>query len=91
MSLLSCVAIKTSRPGENSCPLLEDLVVCFIFTLLGLTGIQDGEMKFDLHFSKYHSCHFRGSFLKLTFEKYGYSCDIQIYVSRHLYPLVFVL
>ncbi|MXQ96413.1 hypothetical protein E5288_WYG017225 [Bos mutus] len=54
-------------------------------------SIQDGEMKFDLHFSKYHSCHFRGSFLKLTFEKYGYSCDIQIYVSRHLYPLVFVL
>ena len=43
MSLLSCVAKKTGRLGENSCPLLEDLVVCFIFTLLGLTDIQDGE------------------------------------------------
>ena len=62
MSLLSCVARKTSRSGENSCPFLEDLVVCFIFTLLGLTDIQDGEMKFDLHFYKYHSVIFRADF-----------------------------
>lgn len=64
-STLSCAALKTSKSGENSSPLLEGLMACATFNLLGFANIQNWEMKFDLHFSEYHSVIWREVFLEL--------------------------
>lgn len=64
MSLLSCVAKKTSRLGENSCPLLSDLVVCFILPSWVLEISRMEREKVWPLLLQVSLCHFLGSFLE---------------------------
>lgn len=87
LNILSFVALRTSRPGKQI-PLLKFL--CPVHPSMPWKypgwGVEVWPSLFQVSF-----CHFGGSFLEMTFVKYECPGDIQIYISRLLYPLGFVL